>query len=122
MNHDDLSSLASGGFSAIPGDMCGEIAQWALDYAEQTGDARYSSIGIALEDLSTWWYRHDESGGIPIAVKDSIESVIRSKLPQILEAESSSDAAPLARVFREDIQALLTEPGDWVRLGYLSRA
>ena len=121
MDVKSLELLAANGFSGISGDQLGDLAVWCRDYAEASGDARFSSIGEALFSLDEWWSEHDERGGIPVRLKDEIEDVLTSRLPDILSATSPSDAAPLARLLREEVQSKLIGPQEWVLEGYADR-
>lgn len=121
MDLSTLQNLATNGFSAVRADQLGDLAIWCRDYSEATGDARFAAVAQGLLELSEWWSEHDESGGIPVPLRDDIEAVIKNRLPDVLAAESPRDAGPLARIFREEIERHLSGPQQWIADGYVER-
>lgn len=106
-----LRRLAEQGFSGDT--QLTDLAVWCIDFCEASGDARYCSVGQALRSLDEWWSRYDESGGVPAEFLRRIEEVVKGRLPDILDTESAADAAPLARLFRQEVESLLFDVRDW---------
>lgn len=121
LDSESLRLLAERGFAGVPGDQLHDLGEWCVDFSEASGDARYSTIGRTLIDLAEWWSEHDKYGGIPVMLKDELESLLMSHLPTVLNVERSSDAAPLARLLREEVQSRLTGLNGWIAAGYVER-
>jgi hypothetical protein len=119
MDSESLRLLSERGFEGVPGDQLYHLGVWCSEFSEASGDARYSTIGSTLIDLAEWWSEHDEYGGIPPALKNELESLLTSQLPTILGLENASEAAPLARLLREEVQSRLTGVNDWIAAGYV---
>jgi hypothetical protein len=114
----ELRELAEQGFSAVRPSELGQVGERAWDHGETSGDARYCSLGRTVLLIHEWWVEHDEQGGVPVSVASALEALLMSRLPGILNAPLASDAAPLARTLREDVEAHLTDPQDWISGGH----
>lgn len=107
-----IRRLAVDGF-----DNLGQLGEDSWDYGEATGDARYCSIGRMLLLIHEWWIEHDECGGVPKAVVAELEQLLGPRLVAILDAPEAGVASRLARSLREEVEARLTGPGDWLARG-----
>lgn len=116
-----LRRLASEGLEAAQGDDLTGLALWCRDYCEASGDARYCSVGDALRSLDEWRQEHDERGGVPYALLNEIDRIIKAWLPDILDLDDPADASQLARTLRQEVQSLLLGPDEWVARGYAVR-
>jgi len=117
----DLRSLSKHGLRDYSASRVTDLATWCRDFAEASGDARYFSVGDALAALADWWSDHDERGGIPVQVANDLSATITRHLPDVLDAESASDGAQLARLFRFELMAQLGNVEDWIEAGYMTR-
>ncbi len=89
-----------------------DVSTWCRDYGEATGDARYSSLGDTFRSISEWMTENDEAGGVPATLMGEVNQLIRTWLPDILDA-SPSDGAVTARVLREEVSRCLLPPEAW---------
>lgn len=55
MTQELLRQLASGGLRALPPERLDDLAQWCLEWAEATGDGRYSVLAQTLTQLRSWF-------------------------------------------------------------------
>jgi hypothetical protein len=106
-----LRRFAEQGFATTPA--LADLAAWCTDFCEASGDARYCSVGQALRRLDDWWGEYEEGGGVPAALIDHIDRFVTQRLPEVLAFESASDAGPLARSFRQEMESLLLDVRDW---------
>jgi hypothetical protein len=96
-----LRRLAADGVAAFPPSGLTTLADWCWDYGEATGDARYCSlwrtftaIAAAFEDLEA----------VDSSAVTRIDHLLRSEIPEILDAPDAAEAAGIARRLREGVQ------------------
>ena len=112
-----LRQLASGGFDAVPPTDVANLALWCRDYCDETSDARFCSIGDALQSFDDWWREHEKLGGIPSEVLDELDAFITQRLTTVLDTDDLDHGARLARDFRDQLRWKLTRPQDWRNRG-----
>lgn len=121
MDHETLERLAADGLSALPGNQLHDLAVWCWDWCEVTGDGRYCSLWRTLDDLDAWLSEHEERGGVPRALAKEIDGLIRSRLGEVLQADSPESGAVLARNLRIEVAERLLPPSEWVSEGWAAR-
>jgi hypothetical protein len=111
-----LQALADDGLRAVPADRFEEVAEECDARARETGDARYPVLHQVLLQANSWW---DERGGVPKAIADEVDAVIRSQLPGALAEPSSREGYARAMDLANGLRALMTGLNNWVDRGYL---
>lgn len=110
MDITDLHALAERGFATVPASRLSDLADWAWDWGEATGDARYCSVSRTFSSIDIWWSEHKV---IPLALCTRIDDLLQSHLPAILASDSSADASALARALRVVVHEVLLPPEQW---------
>jgi hypothetical protein len=107
-----LRQLADDGLSSAATDLP-EHAVWCRSWCLETGDARYCILGEMLHAVDAWWREHDELGGIPAELAETLDRLIKHDLPSVLDAESATAGAGRAERLRLKVVELLTGPENW---------
>lgn len=81
-----------------------ELSEWCWSQAEHTGDARFCGIARCLEVLAVDW---DEAGGFSAELAQNLRSAFARHVDGILDAESPSEGASIARLLRDEVGAAL---------------
>lgn len=102
MDQASLRRLAAEGIARFPPLALVTAVEWCLDYAEATGDARWSSLGRTLAPLAAAF---EDDGHVPTAVIDCIDLHLASRLPAVLDAQTPEEGARLAGLIREAVRA-----------------
>lgn len=81
------------------------LAAWCADWAENSGDARYCSVGRALDHIADEWdYR---GGGWPATITRDLEAALAERLPDVLNADTAVDGSYHGRLLREEVDRIL---------------
>jgi len=107
-----LRQLADDGLSSVSADLP-DLVAWCRNWCLETGDARYCFLAEMLHVIDNWWGEHDERGGIPEALLEQLDSLMKASLPLVLDADSPSAGAQRAEALRHEAAELLTSPDDW---------
>jgi hypothetical protein len=114
-----LEVLASDGLRGLPVSDFGAVVEESAASARATGDARYTTLADLFGSLQEWWSDHDEMGGIPSPLAAEIDSLIVSRLPEVLRAASAAEGYAMAAGLASEVRRLMTGPNDWIKRGYL---
>lgn len=111
MDHGELEEMAARGFSAVPATRLKCLADWCWDWCEATGHGAYCSLSVTFRMIDIWWSEYDV---IPVELRDRIDELLTSYLPEVLAAgDDSSTASRFARVLRQEVQQWLLPPERW---------
>jgi hypothetical protein len=103
----DIRRLAARGIAAFPPTSLESAAEWLWDYAEATGDARYSSLSQTVAMI--WAAFEDSSEQMWTTTVEAIDAELATSIPGILDENAAADAAQMARTLRESVAAILRE-------------
>ena len=110
VGEDTLDRLASEGLLAVGGRTLRPLADWAWDACEETGRGAYGSVSVTLRRIDRWW---GEYSAIPVDLLSALDEILTTRLPEVLAAEDSRQAANLARDLRHAVEQLLLPPEQW---------
>lgn len=106
MDEFDLARLADSGLTNTAS--LRELARWCHDHAEETGDARYSSVARSLDSILGAW--GDQA--LPILTADRLNEALARYLPATLMADSAEEGTRSARLLREAVGEALGHLGE----------
>ena len=85
-----------------------EAARWCWAQSEDTGDARYASLGRAFDAIVTAF----DDQGLPMATVEKLNGVLREGLTEVLSADPPDHAVKLAAQLREEVQDIIRHMDD----------
>lgn len=94
-----LRELQLGGTERLP-----DLIAWCWDQADNTGDARYSGIARALDEIAE---ALEGKTGLPATVLEEVNAALRRHLSDILATPDASAGSGQARWMREEITRAL---------------
>jgi len=97
----ELARIGQEGIRDLPSLV--EAARWCWGQSENTGDARYASLGRAFDAIVAAF----DDQGLPMATVDKLNGVLREQLTEVLSADPPDRAVRLAARLREDIQDII---------------
>lgn len=103
MDASQLQRPAEGGLLTFPPGRLADLLDWCQDHAENTGDARFSSIARALQPVAATFEIRDEGGGVDTDLTQELDLIIRRGLPGVLSAPSPAEGAGLAGLLRSEV-------------------
>lgn len=113
MDRATLDALGEVGLAAVPGGRLTDLVIWCREWCEATGDVRYCTLGRVLSPLDSWLTAHDESGGVPTALRQHIDETLRQWVPDGLLAASGEEGSAIARLMGEEVARYLLPPEQW---------
>jgi hypothetical protein len=107
MDVEDIKRLAHFGMGAFPPRRLDEAAAWLSDYAEASGDARYSSLAATVKMIVDTFEAQSEQ--MLKEFVEQLDALLSSQVPEILESRDAVSASALARDLREEVSAVLAD-------------
>lgn len=109
-----LRRFATDGLTSVNASDFHLVAQECLGWWRLSEDVRYYFISQWFAAVSSWWSKHDESGGVPIHVAHEVEAFLRSSVSRVLSDGIPGDQAmDVASHISEELKTKLTDTGDW---------
>lgn len=118
-----LHRFAIGGLESVNVVEFDLVAQECSGWWLLSQDVRYYFISRWFAVVRSWWTEHDESGGVPIQVAQELETFLMSSVSRVLSNSITADQAiDLASHVSEELDAKLTDSGDWRSRGLVKPA
>lgn len=109
-----LRRLARDGFVAARGPWLKALSEWCQGKCDNSGDGRFCILADTLLSVYEWWDEWGEAvGGVPTALVESMEALLRNRLIQVVDDPDPIQAARNAAALRQEIVQLLLPEKDW---------